>query len=128
MLKDLKTLTWSEQLTDNYLRSSVLLFLSIKVLLNGLQIFSVLWGNWKGSKRRNRWDNFVTWKTWKHYKIKQNEIKKKFSVAFIQIILIIYSPWSFLSVDREFGLEGIKSLRCGLESGYKQLLWEDNTR
>lgn len=78
MLKDLKTLTWSEQLTDNYLRSSVLLFLSIKVLLNGLQIFSVLWGNWKGSKRRNRWDNFVTWKTWKHYRIEQNEIKKKF--------------------------------------------------
>ena len=30
--------------------------------------------------------------------------------------------WPF----RELGLEGIINLRCGLELGYEQLLWEDS--
>lgn len=45
MLKDLKNLIWSEQLTNSYFGSLVLLFLSIKRLWDSLQIAPVHWGN-----------------------------------------------------------------------------------
>lgn len=41
MLKDLKNLIWIEQLTNSYSGSLVLLFLSIKLLLDSLQIAPV---------------------------------------------------------------------------------------